>query len=391
MTREEILKLSASEIEARKNELAKEAETATTERLAEIGAELDAIEERSKALSIKARAAKAVASGAGQPFGTPAPKTEKRTLKEVRDSREYVEAFAKYIRTNKDMECRALLTENVAEIGENSGPVPVPTFIEEKILRAWENSEIWSKIRKTYVPGNVKVGFEVSSTDAAVHLEGGEPVPEEKLLLGVVTLVPTTIKKWITVSDEVLALGAYDMLAYLYDEIAYKIIQFAEDTIIKGIAQAATNVTSDAVGFPIYGNSGDEITVQSLILAKALLGPNARDLVVICSRAFEAQMRVQALGLSYPVDPFDGMTVVHSAALPDNTSEVRAIIGDLSGVLANLPEGNNVRFKFDDLSLSEKDLVKIVGRLMVAVAPVEPGMFVRLVGVDSSGGDIGSN
>lgn len=372
MTREEILKLSASEIEARKAELAKEAESATVERLAEIGVELDAIEERSKALSIKARAAKAVAGGAGQPIGSPAPKAEKRTLKEVRDSQEYIEAFAKYIRTNKDMECRALLTENVAELGDNSGPVPVPTFIEERIRQAWERDEIWSRVRKTYVPGNLKVGFEISATDAAIHEEGADALPEEKLVLGIVTLVPETIKKWITVSTEVLALGAYDMLAYLYDEITYKIIQYASMAVIVAINHAPSASTSERVGVPVQSiideNAG--ITIEDIIMAKTLLNTDG-DLVLICSRTLEANLKIAALNANYPYDPFDGLTVVHA--------DIRnAIIGDLSGVLANLPEGDAVRFVFDEYSLAEKDLVKIVGRMMAAIAVTDPGKFVKI-------------
>lgn len=370
MTREEILKLSASEIEARKAELAKEAESATVERLAEIGVELDAIEERSKALSIKARAAKAVAGGAGQPIGSPVPKAEKRTLKEVRDSQEYIEAFANYIRTNKDIECRALLTENVTELGDNSGPVPVPTFIEERIRNAWERDEIWSRVRKIYVPGNVKVGFEISATDAGVHAEGANALDEEKLVLGIVTLVPETIKKWITVSDEVLALGAYEMLAYLYDEITYKVIKFASQQVMARIIAAPAASTSNAVGVPVSVYTGDNPTTADIITAKALL-TDASDVVLICSRETEANLKITALNAQYPYNPFDGLEVVHA-------NIEGAIIGDLSGVLANLPEGDAVRFVFDEYSLAEKDLVKIVGRMMVAIAVTDPGKFVKI-------------
>lgn len=385
MTREEILKLSASEIEARKAELAKEAESATVERLAEIGVELDAIEERSKALSIKARAAKAVAGGAGQMIGSPAPKAEKRTLKEVRDSQEYIEAFAKYVRTNKDMECRALLTENVADLGDNSGPVPVPTFIEERIRQAWERDEIWSRIRKTFVPGNLKVGFEISATDAVWHDEGADSPLEEKIILGVVTMVPKTIKKWVTVSDEVLALSPYDMLAYLYDEITYKIIKYASEQAMAAVGDAPAASTSEAVGVPTYTIAGDAVTAADIINAKALLKGDVNDVVVICSRETEAALKVAALTANYPYDPFDGSDVLHLNV--SAMSGMEMVIGDLSAILANLPEGDAVRFKFDDLSLAEEDLVKIVGRMMAAIKVVEPGALVKVVvGEDSGGG-----
>lgn len=44
-----------------------------------------------------------------------------------------------------------------------------------------------------------------------------------------------------------------------------------------------------------------------------------------------------------------------------------------------MPEGDGVKFKFDDLSLAEKDLVKIVGRLYAAIEVVGPKMFCNIV------------
>jgi hypothetical protein len=54
------------------------------------------------------------------------------------------------------------------------------------------------------------------------------------------------------------------------------------------------------------------------------------------------------------------------------------VIGDLAGILANLPEGDAVKFIFDELSLAEEDLVKIVGRMMASIEVVEPGAFVKV-------------
>lgn len=376
MTREEILRMSASELEVRASELAKESETATADRLAEISVELDAIEERKKVLEIQKRAAEAVAKGAGQPIGQPTPKVEKRTIKEVRDSQEYIEAFAKYVRTNKDIECRALLTENVETIGDNSGPVPVPTFIEERIRQAWERDEIWRRVRKTFVPGNLKVGFEISATDAVWHEEGAAAPTEETIILGIVTMVPKTLKKWIKVSTEVMALGAYDMLVYLYDEITYKIIKKATETAMAKIVAAPAASSSVAVGVPVATFTGTNPTTADIINAKALLKGDLNDVVVICSRETEAAIKVAALGAGFAYDPFDGSEVLHYD-FPQATT-TKMVIGDLAGILANLPEGDAVKFIFDELSLAEEDLVKIVGRMMASIEVVEPGAFVKV-------------
>ena len=44
------------------------------------------------------------------------------------------------------------------------------------------------------------------------------------------------------------------------------------------------------------------------------------------------------------------------------------IVGDLSGIQVNYPEGDGIVIKYDDISLAEADLVKIVGRQYAAHA-----------------------
>ena len=368
MTREEIKELGLEEIETRATEIAKETAEADNEQLETLNAELDAIEERKKALLEAAeetrKAAAAVAEGAGNPIEIR--KEEKpMTNKEIRNSHEYIEAFAEYVKTGEDMECRALLTENV------SGVVPVPEFVENRVRQAWERDKIFSRIAKTFVPGNLKVGFEVSATDAAVHTEGQNAPSEETLVLGIVTMVPANIKKWITVSDEVLALGAEDFLAYLYDELTYKIIQKAADLVIYAIQNAPTTVPADKDKVPVAAVAGPASSA-AILDALAQLGDGAQDIVFIADGQTIADIKKAALLANYAFDPFQGLEVIQKEGVDG------AIVGDLAGVQANLPEGETIRFTFDNLSLAEKDLVKIVGRLYAAIAVVGPKMLVNI-------------
>lgn len=337
----------------------------TAERVDEINAQIDQIEARENTLRAAAdasrRAASAVANGAGTTIATPAATPEVRRNAEIRNSHEYIEAFADYVRTGNDAECRALLTENVS-----GGMVPVPEFIENRVRQAWENDEIFSRVTKTYVRGNLKVGFERSATDAAVHTEGANAPAEEVLTLGIVTMVPANIKKWITVSDEVLALGAGDFLAYIYDELTYKIIQKAADLVVAAITGAPAASTATQVGVAQITGA---VSASTIIDAMAALGDSARDLVFIASGTTIATVRKAALNAQFAYDPFAGLTVIKKDGVTG------AIVGDLNGVQANLPEGDSVTFKFDDLSLAEKDMVKIVGRLYAAIAVVGPKMF----------------
>lgn len=288
------------------------------------------------------------------------------TNAEIRNSAEYIEAFAKYVKTGKDAECRALLTENV------EGTVPVPGFVENRIRNAWENDEIFSRVAKTYVKGNLRVGFELSATDAAIHTEGDMTGPAEEILtLGIVNMVPEMIKKWITVSDEVLAIGAADFLAYIYDELTYKIIQKAADIVVAKIVAAPAASDAEHVGVARITGA---VSAETIIDALAALGDNARNNVLIASGATIATVRKAVLAAHFAYDPFAGLTVIQKDGVTG------AIIGDLTGVQANLPEGDSVTFKFDDLSLAEHDMVKIVGRLYAAIDVVGPKMLARILG-----------
>ena len=371
MTVEEIRDLGFEELEKRSLEIAEETATADSEMLETLNAELDAIEERKAVLNAEIEerkaAAEKVAEGKGKEIEVRKEKT--MTNKEVRNSKEYIEAFAKYIKTGKDAECRTLLTENVT-----GGTVPVPELVENRVRAAWENDKIFSRVNKTFVKGNLKVGFEISGTDAIVHTEAGISAAapaEEQLVLGIVTLVPQYIKKWITISDNVLALGAEDFLAYIYDEITYKIIKKAADQVVAAITGAPATSDADEVGVAQISGA---VSASTIIDALAALGDEAENPVIIASGATLATVKKAVLSAGYGYDPFQGCEVIQKDGVTG------AIVGDLSGVQANLPEGDAVRFTLDEYSLAEKDLVKVVGKMLAAIAVTGPKMFAYITG-----------
>lgn len=296
---------------------------------------------------------------------------------EIRKSAEYIEAFAKYIKTEDDTECRALLSENVS-----GGVVPVPSIVEDRVRQAWERDGIMSRVRKTYIKGNLRVGFELSATGAVVHTEGAAAPTEETLVLGVVSLVASSLKKWITISDEVMDLGGEAFLDYVYDEVTYQIAKKAAEQLVTAIVSAPTASTSTAVGIPVISAS----SISQSLVAEGLgnLSDSARDVVIIMNRATEAAFKAVQYAGQFATDIFEGLDREYTSALKSfsaaTTGETFAIIGDLGeGAQANFPNGEEIRIKFDDTSLAEKDLVKIVGREFVALGVVGPGCFVKLV------------
>lgn len=377
----EIREMSVQELEERKTQIATEVENpevdlnALEEEVRAINAE---IEERANEEAKRAEIRSAVAAGEGEVTEVieEVVKTEERkmTNMEVRNTAEYVDAFAEYIKSENDAECRALLTENV------SGSVPVPAVVEDIVRHAWENEGIMSQVRKTYIKGNLRVGFEISGTDAALHTEGGEAVAEETLVLGVVTIQPRSIKKWISISDEVYDLRGEAFLQYIYEELAYRIAKKAADEVIVQIEACGTVSTTTCVGVPKVVQSS--IGQATVVTALGQLSDEVNNPVIIMNKQTYAAFKGVQYDGNYSTDIFEGCPVIfnntikaYSAATTGNTY---AIVGDLGGVTANFPNGQGIDFKFDEMSKKKEDLVEILGREYIGIGVTQPGALVKI-------------
>lgn len=368
---EEIKEWSMEQIEERAKAIASEIESADAEQLDNLNAELNAIEERKAALVVETRKAdmKAVAEGAGQVITT-VPEKEERTMENVLESRDYIEAYAKYIKTGDATECRALLTTDA------SGVVPVPAIVDGIVRTAWDKNQIMSRVRKTFIKGNVKVAFERSATGAVVHNEGSSAPSEEELLLGIVTMIPKNIKKWITISDEAVAMGGEEFVRYIYDELTYQIVKKMADEGVSAIKSASASHSSSAVGVAQLSAAAGVTTFQKAI-TKLSDEADMSNLCVLLNPATDAAVLDAVAAGSFAVDPYAGMTKIYTSILPAYSSAssnaVYAIVGDLSALQYNFPEGDEVVLKWDDMSLAESDLVKVVGREYAAYAITAPG------------------
>lgn len=384
MSKEEIMVLDAEQIEARKAELKVELEAAETdEAMDAIKVENDLLEERKAQIKLEIEERKKDIEAVVKGQGDVIEKVEERTEKtmEIRNSKEYIDAYAEYIKTGNDMECRKLTTENDTT-PNGTGTVAVPEFVYDIVKTAWEKEGIMSLVRKSYLKGNLKVQFEISGSDAAIHTEGAAAVSEETLVLGIVQLVPQSIKKWISISDEVYDLRGEAFLRYIYDELAYRIAKKAADTLVAKIEACGTVSTTTCPGVPKMIASS--VTVGSVAQAMALLSDEAANPVVIMNKATWGAFKAAEYAGSYPVDPFEGLPVVYNntikAFAKASTGETYAIVGDLGhGALANFPEGDGIAFKFDDLSRKKEDLIEVLGREYVALGVVAPNAFVKIV------------
>lgn len=369
--------MTVEELEARQAEIAgMSTEEATTEEIDARAAELEAIRDELQARANAAAKAEAerqaVAEGAGE---TKEEVREEKRMEnlEMRNTPEYVNAFADYIKTGNDHECRTLLTETV------SGTVPVPAFVEDIVKTAWEKNELLSRISKTNFRGNLKVPFEKAADGAYVHTEGTTGLTEENLEIGIVTLTPNNIKKWIRISDEVVAMGGESFVRYIYEEITYRILnKLVSELVAKVVAADASNGAT-SIGVPVLKQAPGVMTIAD---ATSKLSEDARDLCIVINRLSEQSFNAAFAQANFAIDPYAGLPRIYTSALGaySTLSEngVYGFVGDLSALQANYPEGEGIVIKWDDLSEAEDDLVKIVGRQYVGYGITAPGKLVKL-------------
>ena len=316
-----------------------------------------------------------IAEGLGTTQETHAAEPERRTMDDIRKSREYIDAYAEFIRTGDARECRSLLTVNAPE----NGTLPVPVFLQEMIETAWERDEILSRVSRSYIKGNLKIPFELSADGAYIHPEGTTAPTEEALTFGLVTLTPETIKKWVSFSDEVVDMKGEEFLRYIYDELTYRVTKKLAEEVLDDITTANATNGSTAIGVPRVDAAPGVMTIAE---AAAHLHEDARGIVVCMNRLTEVEFLNAYAAGNFAVDPFAGLPRIYSSHLPAyataSDNDVYAIVGDFSGERVNFPAGDGMVIKYDELTRKKEDIVEVLGRQYAGHAITKLGRFVNI-------------
>ena len=375
------------EIEARKLEIREEVETTEDiEKVEELNKEVETLNEEERKIDEHIENEKAAKEMEEKSFAVKEVVKEEKEMennKELRNSKEYIDAFANYIKTEDDKELRALITTGGYATG-NSATVEVPDMVYDIVKTAWEREDLIKYVKTVSVKGNLKVQFEVSADGATVHQEGNGAVSEESLVLGVVELPAKSIKKWISISDEVLDMRSEEFLRYIYDEITYRIAKKCADELI-GIIKALPSSLSANGETGVYDKvSANKITkapgLGLIAEAIANLSDEATNPIIVMNKLTYAAFKDAQYSANYAVDPFEGLKVVFNNSLPAysaaNANAVYAIVGDFNnGALLNFPSGEATEMKYDDKTVMEYDLVRILGRRYVGMNAVADKAF----------------
>lgn len=374
--------MSAEELMERRTAIGKEVEAPD--------ADLDALEQEARAINEELenrRTAEAqrneirdaVANGAGETIETIKEERDKpMTINEIRNSKEYIDAFARYIKTGKDEEVRALLSTNATAA---TGYVPVPEFVEGRVNTAWQKLGIMDLVKKSYAKGNLKVAFELSASDAAIHAEGADAVSQETLTFGVCELKADSIKKMLKVSDEALNMSSEEFLAYIYDEITYRIALKAQKELLAKIVACTTSASTSSVSVAEIDDGAPTKSIVSECIGN--LSDEAINPVIVMNKGTWAQFKAAQYAANFALDPFEGRPVYFDNSLPVYSSTATTgtwlIVGDFgTGAQANFPAGDEISIKMDDISDAPADLVRFIGREFVGLGLVADKAFCRV-------------
>lgn len=373
------------EIEARKMEIREEVETTEeVEKIEELTEEVEALNEEEEQIKEDEENEEEAKEVEEKSFLSKEIIKEEREImenKEMRNTKEYINAYAEYIKGN-DKELKALITTDGYATG-NSATVEVPDMVYDIVKTAWQREDLMARVNTLSVKGNLKVQFEVSGDAAVVHQEGNSAVSEESLVLGVVTLTPVSIKKWISISDEALDMRGEAFLNYIYDELTYRIAKKCADELVDKISKLPSSLSANANG--VY----DKVSANKIASAPAIgtvaeaianLSDETRDITIVMNKLTYAAFKSAQYAANYPADIFEGATVVFNNTLPAyssaNNGAVYMIVGDFNhGALANFPNGEGIDMKYDDTTLMTADLVRILGRRYVGIDAVADKAF----------------
>lgn len=323
--------------------------------------------------------------------------TKKNT--DYRSTPEYADVWKRYVLSNDDREIRAFTTATEAGSGVSNGGVLVPTIMQQYIETAWESNEILNRVSISNVRGYFSVPVEIEADPAQWHTENGDPVDEENVELGAIMLQPKMIKKFIAWTDELEAMTSAEFMAYIRDEVVYRVLNLLANAIItgqldsgkgvKGILAEANDVDS-VVGVPTIQKNAtfnviNEGVAELSTFENLAVAMNQKTFFSTFMGMTDLQGRpiyqIATDNAGKPRYFLSGIPVLFTNALEPyaaNTSRAYAVVGNFRGFKLNLPEGRNVITLLDPYTLATADKKRLISRIFAAGAVTRINHFAVL-------------
>ena len=318
-------------------------------------------------------------------------------INDVLNTKEYEQLYADMIRGKVDeKEVRSFLRESAGPgLSTATTNIPIPVLMQGFVETAWYQYGKFSRIvGESFEPAIIKIPVEAEASGAAWHTESGDAPSEEYITLSQILLQPKTLKKWISLTTELMAMSPADFLQYVADELVYRIILALDEAIINRtdlngegvigiVGNANTETLSAALDFNVINEAVSElVTFEDLVIAmnpktffKNFMGLTDQVGNPIFRVVHDNENRAQYYLSGYRVEFTQALPAYEDA----DPGDAYAVVGNFRrGYRLNYPQGRNVITLVDPYSKAPEDLVRMIGRLYVAGNVVKPKHFVEL-------------
>lgn len=329
-------------------------------------------------------------------------KSQMEEVKNPLNEKEYNQLYADFIRGKVDeKEVRSYLQTRA--LATSTTNVPVPEIMQGFVETAWYEYGKFSRlVSETFDPAILKIPVEIEADGAVWHDELGNAPDEETITLGQVILQPKMIKKWISLTDELMAMSADEFLRYIADELVYRVVLALDEAIINrtdanglgviGITSSSNasmveSSTATALAFnTILSSISNLATFDNLTIAMnpatffdGFMGLTDLQGLPIFRITMDNNARPQYYLNGYRVEFTQALKSFASASANDPV----IVVGDFRrGYRLNYPQGRNVITLVDPYTLATQDLVRMIGRLYVAGNVVKPKHFAVITKVE---------
>lgn len=322
---------------------------------------------------------------------------------DVTKTNEYAKMYADYIRGRVDArEMRGFIEKRMpaqdvtitTNMPAGKDVFPYPTVLQQYVETAWATYGKFSRlVSESFEPAVLNIPVEAEADGAHWHIQGENGPTSESITFGQIMLQPQMIKKWVMLTDELMAMTSDEFLRYIADELVYRVYLALDEAIINrdgsnggvnGIINSAlTDSANVDLGFNAINTAiASLVTFDNLTIAMnpATFFNNFMGLTDLQGLPI---FRIAQDNEGRPAYYLNGYRVEFTQALPSydtaTTSEAWAVVGDFRrGYRLNYPQGRNVITMVDPYTKMTEDVVRMLGRLYVAGDVIRPKHFVAL-------------
>ena len=310
---------------------------------------------------------------------------------------EYNQLYADYIRGKvEEQEIRSYVQRSGgANLSTGTSNIPIPVIMQGYVETAWYEYGKFSRlVSETFEPAILKIPVEVSASNASWHTENGDAPAQEQITLGQIILQGKTIKKWLALTTELMAMAAEDFLRYVADELVYKVYLALDEAIIsrtdlngEGVIGVANNANTlsmvSAINFNLVNEAiANLVTFEDLTIA---MNPETffNNFMGLVDQVGNPIFRIVHDNENRPQYFLSGHRVEFTQALKAynkcSAQDVYMVVGNFRrGYRLNYPQGRDVITLVDPYTLATEDVVRMIGRLYVAGNVVKPKHFAQV-------------